>query len=88
MHRAERALTLRVEYAERGKEYGILFMFSLFRECPSIDKYPCHIQGQPGGIHYSYSCRCATGIREYLFNTLGADPVPGPLIGGEHKPFE
>ena len=33
----------------------------------------CYIQGKPGGMRYSYSCGCATGIRDYLFNTLGGE---------------
>jgi len=31
--------TLHVEYAERGKEYGILFMFSLFVNTFSLNMY-------------------------------------------------
>jgi len=35
-----------VEYAKRGKEYGILFIFSLLCEyIHLIYTYPCHIQG-------------------------------------------
>jgi len=61
---------IRVEYAERRKEYGILFLFSLFYEYIDLECVRIHVilQGSIGRIQYSYSCGCASGIREYVFN--------------------
>jgi len=62
---------LHVEYAEGGKEYRILFIFSLLCEYTHLEYVRVHVivQGSAGGIRYLYSCSCATGIRESLFNT-------------------
>jgi len=62
---------LRVEYAERGKEYHILFIFSLFCEHVDLAHVRIHaiLQGLlTSGIRYSYSCGCVSGIRENVFN--------------------
>jgi len=60
---------LRVEYAERGKEYDIPFIFSLFCEYIDLEYVSINaiLQGSTGGICYSYSCGCASGIRQYVF---------------------
>ena len=64
---------LRVEYAEQRNKYdGLLLMLSLFF-CETMNHeyvrvhaiYKVHICG----VRHSFSCACATGIREYLFNT-------------------
>jgi len=39
----KRALTLHVEYAERGNEYGILFIFSLFYEYIHLQYVRIHV---------------------------------------------
>jgi len=52
-------------------KYGILFIFGLFYEYSDLEYERIHVisRGKPGGMRYSYSCGCATGIREYLFST-------------------
>ena len=64
-------LTLYVEYAECRQTDGILFLFGLFCEYSSLAHGGIYIvyRVSTGGIRHSYSCGCATGIREYLFNT-------------------
>jgi len=37
--------------------------------CICIYTYIYRVNPQPGGIRHSYSCCCATGIREHLFIT-------------------
>jgi len=59
-------LTLHVEYAERGKEYGIRFILSLFCEYIYLEFVRIHIIYR---VNSSYSRGCAAGIREYLLNT-------------------
>ena len=65
------AAILHVEYADRGKSYGILFMFSLFCEHIHLEYVRIHAiyRVNPAEYVYSYSCGCATGICEYRFNT-------------------
>jgi len=56
----------------RNEEYNTVFYSYLpgFVNTFTLNMYvSCRIQGSPGGIRYSNSCGCATGIREYLFNT-------------------
>jgi len=64
-------ITQPVEYAERGNEYGILFTCSLFCEYSILEYVRIYVMDrvETGGIRHSHSCGCATGIREYLFNT-------------------
>jgi len=38
-----KVIDLRVEYAERGKLYGILFTFSLFREYIDLEYIRIHV---------------------------------------------
>jgi len=65
------------------EHYGILFIFTLFYEYRNLEyvRVPCLIQGQGGGIRYSYCCGCVTGIREYLFNTQAAGQATGVYVG-------
>jgi len=67
---------LHVEYVERRTNYSFLFIFSLF--CEYIDLEYVRIraifQSSTGGIQYSYSCGCASGIREYVFNIWDSHP--------------
>jgi len=67
----ERVSTLHVEYSKRGNEYGILYICSLFCEYTYLEYVRIHViyRVYQRGIRYSCSCGCATGIREYLFNT-------------------
>jgi len=46
---------LHVEYAERGKQYVILFIFTLFYEYSKLEyeRVPVQYRVQRGGIHYS-----------------------------------
>jgi len=62
--------SLRGKYAKRGEGYGILFICSLFWEYIYLEYVRIHVilQGSTGGIQYSYSCGCASEIREYVFN--------------------
>jgi len=61
---------LRVEYAERGNEYGIPFIFSLFCAYMYLEDVRIHV------IYWGYQAEyvihilvvAPTGIREYLFN--------------------
>ena len=55
------------KYAERGKAYGILFIFSLCCECSKLDYVHSHVIHRVNQAEYASFC--ATGIREYLFNT-------------------
>jgi len=52
--------------AERGNEYDLLFILSLFCEYFDLEYVRFHVisQGSTGGIRYSYSCGCAS----YVFN--------------------
>jgi len=66
----EGVVSLHIEYAERGKEDGIVFIVSLFCEHIHLEYVGIHVQlqGSTGRIQYSYACGCASGIRESVFN--------------------
>ena len=57
----EWTLTLRVEYAERGKEYDILFIFSLVSECSNLEYEHVPVEYR---VHRA----------EYVIHTLVAAP--------------
>ena len=78
----KRSADRRVEYAERGKEFSILSRCSLFCEYIDLEYVRIHVilQGSTGGIRYSYSCGCASGIHEYVFNMSAADAQPEQVV--------
>ena len=76
---ASATVVLRIEYAVRGNEHGILFIFSQLGEYIQAEYVRIHVilQASTGGTQYSYSCGCASGIREYVFNTQECCAAPG-----------
>jgi len=66
-----RVCSLRVEYAERSQQDGILFTFSLFCGYMNLEYVRIHVICRVDQAEYviRVSCGCSTGIRAWLFNT-------------------
>ena len=62
---------LLVEYVERRTEYGILLICSLFCEYRNLEYVRIRVICRVNQAEYAVRIHmaCATGIREYLFNT-------------------
>jgi len=62
---------VRVQHAKRRMKYGILFIFSLFCEYIDLEYVRIHVICRVNQAEYAIRIpmACATGIRQYLFNT-------------------
>ena len=74
------ATTLHVEYAERGKEYGILFVFSLFCEYGLLRCVRTHVMYRVNQAEYGIHI-LVVAPREYVNMYLThRTPIP-PIVG-------
>jgi len=82
-----RTASLHVEYAGRGKEYGILFIFSLF--CEYIHLEYVRIHGIYGVNQAEYVTHVLVVAPQEYVNTYSTRrTVRRRQFGGEHRPFK